>query len=99
MVYTSIAVMFFAAIYFKKSPFWKLLLTGFVISLVLGAIMVCTDWLNFVLTVPTEIRNGNYYKTEHYIATSSDWFPYVACCVSIVYFYAMSFLRMKETEA
>ena len=99
MIYTSIAVMFFAAIYFKKSPFWKLLLTGFVISLVLGAIMVGIDWLNVVMTVPAEIRNGNYFKTEHYITTSSNWFPYVASCVSIVYFYAMSFLRMRETEA
>ena len=99
MVYTSIAVMFFAAIYFKKSPFWKLLLTGFVISLVLGAIMACTDWLNVLMAVPAEIRNGNYVKVEHYVTTSSNWFPYVACCVAMVYFYAMSFLRMRETEA
>ena len=99
MVYTSIAVMFFAAIYFKKSPFWKLLLTGFVISLVLGAIVAGTDWLNVLMTVPAEIHNGNYYKVSHYISETSDWFPYVAGCVSIVYFYAMSFLRMRETEA
>ena len=99
ILFTSIAVMFFASIYFKKSPFWKLILVGFVVSIVLGAIMTGVDWLNFVLTVPAEIRNGNYYKTEHYITTSLDWFPYVVCCVTIVYFYAMSFLRMKETEA
>ena len=98
-VFASIATMFFASIYFKKNPIGKLILTGFVVTLALGAIMACTDWLNFVLTVPAEIRNGNYFKTEHYIATSSDWFPYVACGVSIVYFYAMSFLRMRETEA
>ena len=99
ILFTSIAVMFFASIYFKKSPFWKLILVGFVVSIVLGAIMAGVDWLNFVLTVPAEIRNGNYYKTEHYITTSLDWFPYVVCCVTIVYFYAMSFLRMRETEA
>lgn len=97
--FTSISTMFFAAIYFKKSPFWKLILTVFVISLVLGALMAGTEWLNTLAVVPAEIRNGNYYKTEHYITTSKDWFPYVACCVSIVYFYAMSFLRMRETEA
>ena len=99
ILFTSIAVMFFASIYFKKSPFWKLILVGFVVSIVLGAIMAGVDWLNFVLTVPAEIRNGNYFKTEHYITTSLDWFPYVVCCVTIVYFYAMSFLRMRETEA
>ena len=99
LFFASISIMFFAAIYFKKSPFWKLLLTGFVISLVFGAIMAGTEWLNILLTVPTEIRNGNYYKVEHYITTSKDWFPYVVCCVTIVYFYAMSFLRMRETEA
>jgi hypothetical protein len=99
LIYTSMAAMFFASIYFRKNPVAKMVLVGFVISLVLGAIMACTDWLNFVLTVPAEIRNGNYFKTEHYVTTSSNWFPYVASCVSIVYFYAMSFLRMKETEA
>ena len=99
MFFASISTMFFAAIYFKKSPFWKLMLTGFVVSLVLGALMAGTEWLNALAVVPAEIRNGNYYKTEHYIATSKEWFPYVACCMSIVYFYAMSFLRMRETEA
>jgi hypothetical protein len=99
ILFTSTAVMFFASIYFKKSPFWKLILTGFVVSMVLGAIMAGTEWLNIVLTVPAEIRNGNYYKTVNYVTTSSEWFPYVVGCVSIVYFYAMSFLRMKETEA
>ena len=61
--------------------------------------MAGTEWLNVVLTVPAEIRNGNYYKVEHNIVTSSNWFSYVAYSVSIVYFYAMSFLRMRETEA
>ena len=98
-LYVSIAVMFFAAIYFKKSPFWKLMLTGFILSLVFGTVMAGTEWLNVVMTVPAEIRNGNYYKVEHYITTSNDWFSYVVCCVTIVYFYAMSFLRMRETEA
>ena len=99
IIYSSIAAMFFAAIYFKKSPFWKLMLTGFIVTLVFGAIMAGTEWLNVLLTVPAEIRNGNYYKVEHSITTSNDWFPYVVCCVTIVYFYAMSFLRMRETEA
>ncbi len=99
MFFAGISIMFFAAIYFKKSPFWKLLLAGFVISLVFGAIMAGTEWLNVLLTVPAEIRNGHYYKVEHNIATSSDWFMYVAYSVTIVYFYVMSFLRMRETEA
>lgn len=99
LLYSSISAVFFAAIYFKKSPFWKLLLTGFVVSMVFGAIVIGVDWLNVVLTVPAEIRNGNFYKTEHYVATSDKWLPYVAYSVAIVYFYAMSFLRMRETEA
>lgn len=99
MFFAGISIMFFAAIYFKKSPFWKLLLAGFIISLVFGAIMAGTEWLNVLLAVPAEIRNGSYYKVEHNIVTSSNWFPYVAYSVTIVYFYAMSFLRMRETEA
>ena len=100
MFFASISTMFFAAIYFKKSPFWKLLLAGFVISLVFGTIMAGVEWLNVLLTVPAEIRNGHFYKVvEHNIVISSNWFPYVAYSVTIVYFYAMSFLRMRETEA
>lgn len=98
-LYAGIAAMFFAAIYFKKSPFWKMMLVGFIVSLVVSAIMFGTEWLNVLATVPAEIRNGNYYKTEHYLATSSDWFSYVTYSLVIVYFYAMSFLRMRETEA
>ena len=99
LLYASISAMFFAAIYFKKSPFWKLMLTGFVVSLVLGAIMFGVDWLNEAMTLPAEIRDGNYIKTEHHIGTSDNWLQYVVPSVSIVYFYAMSFLRMRETEA
>lgn len=99
MVYASISTMFFAAIYFKKSPFWKLLLTGFVVSMVAGAIMFGVEWLNVALTVPAEIRNGNYYKTVSNVTTTDKWLPYVVYSVTIVYFYAMSFLRMRETEA
>ena len=99
LFFSFIAVMFFASIYFKKNPFWKLVLTGVIVSIVLGVITAFTEWLNVVLTVPAEIRNGNYFKINTYVTKTSDWFPYVACGVSIVYFYAMSFLRMKETEA
>ena len=99
LLYTAISMMFFAAIYFRKSPFWKLLLVGFIATLVLGIIMTGTEWLNVRLTVPAAIRNGNYYRTEHHLVSSSDWFSYVFACVTIVYFYAMSFLRMRETEA
>jgi hypothetical protein len=97
--FSSLAVVFFASIYFKKNPFWKLVLTGVVVSLVLGAIAASTEWLNVVLTVPAEIRNGNYYKSIEHVSQSPGWFQYVACCVSMVYFYALSFLRMRETEA
>ena len=99
LFFSSIAVMFFASIYFKKNPFWKLVLTGVIVSMVLGAVTACTEWLNVVLTVPAEIRNGNYFKINTYVTKTSEWFPYVVGCVSIVYFYAMSFLRMRETEA
>lgn len=99
LLYTSIAATFFAAIYFRKSPFWKLLLTGFVISTVLGIVMSVTVWLNAKAVLPAGSFTRNFIKTESYIYTGNDWFPYVFCCIMIVYFYAMSFLRMRETEA
>ena len=61
--------------------------------------MTGTEWLNVVMTVPAEFRNGNYVKVEHSIVSSSNWTPYVTLSVITVYFYAMSFLRMRETEA
>lgn len=95
----AISVMFFAAIYFKRSPFWKLILTALIIFIVFGVLLFFTEWVNFISVVPEELRYGNFYKSEHYVTTSQDWFPYVVSCATIVYFYAMSFLRMRETEA
>ena len=94
-----VSVVFFGAIYFKKSPAWKIVLVSLAVSLILGAIVAGTEWLNVVTTVPAEIRNGNYIKVEHSISETSKWFPYVTLSVITVYFYAMSFLRMRETEA
>lgn len=96
---TMVSIIFFGSIYFKKSPAWKIVLVCLAVFLVLGAIMTGTEWLNVLMTVPAEIRNGNYIKVEHSIMSSSKWTPYVINIVITVYFYAMSFLRMKETEA
>ena len=95
-----ISVVFFGAIYFKKSPAWKIILVSFVIFLGIEAIMSATEFLNVVMTVPAEIRHGNYVMTESYVTSpSSKWFRYAVLCAITVYFYAMSFLRMRETEA
>ena len=96
---TMVSIIFFGSIYFKKSPAWKIVLVCLAVFLVLGAIMTGTEWLNVLMTVPAEIRNGNYIKVEHSIMSSSKWTPYVINIVITVYFYAMSFLRMRETEA
>ena len=94
-----VSVIFFGAIYFRKSPAWKIVLVSLAVFLVLGAIMAGTEWLNVVMTVPAEIRNGNYVRVEHSISENWEWSPYVTLCVITLYFYAMSFLRMRETEA
>lgn len=96
---TMVSFIFFGSIFFKKSPAWKIVLVCLAVFLVLGAIMTGTEWLNVLMTVPAEIRNGNYIKVEHSIMSSSKWTPYVINIVITVYFYAMSFLRMRETEA
>ena len=96
---TMVSIIFFGSIFFKKSPAWKIVLVCLAVFLVLGAIMTGTEWLNVLMTVPAEIRNGNYIKVEHSIMSSSKWTPYVINIVITVYFYAMSFLRMRETEA
>ncbi len=96
---TMVSIIFFGSIYFKKSPAWKIVLVCLAVFLVLEAIMTGTEWLNVLMTVPAEIRNGNYIKVEHSIMSSSKWTPYVINIVITVYFYAMSFLRMRETEA
>lgn len=99
LILTMVSIIFFGSIYFKKSPAWKIALVSVAVFLVLGAIMTGTEWLNVLMTVPAEIRNGNYFKVDHSISETSKWTPYVMYSVITVYFYAMSFLRMKETEA
>ena len=99
MLFLFIAISFFASIYFKKSPFWKMILTLFVISVVISIIMGVTEWLNALAVVPEEIRKGNYFMVEDTVVNSDSWLFYLKTGLGIVYFYAMSFLRMRETEA
>ena len=99
LLFLSIAISFFASVYFKKNPFWKMILTSFVISIVLSAIMGATEWLNALAVVPAEIRKGNYYMVKETVASDHNWLFYLETGLGIVYFYAMSFLRMRETEA
>lgn len=98
-IYYIISMVFFASIYFRRNAFWKLLLVGFIVSSVLSLVLIGTVWLNEISIIPKEFLSGGYYKTENYIAKANNWIPEVMLCVGIVYFYAMSFLRMRETEA
>jgi len=99
LLITMVSFIFFGSIYFKKSPAWKIVLVSLAVFIVLGAIMTGTEWLNVVMTVPAEIRNGYYVKIDNSISDTSKWTPYVIYGVITLYFYAMSFLRMRETEA
>jgi len=99
LLFVGIAIFFFGSIYFRKSPVWKVVLTGFIISTVFGLLMTGTVWLNELAVVPEAIRHGGYYRVEEFMTQPKEWVDYLIMAVAIVYCYALSFLRMRETEA
>ena len=103
MLYTALSAFFFGAIYFKKrsfgATFGVMVCLGFIMSIVMMltvqlnamAAFSTTSWLPYPL-FDASFDFGFSEKTGKVIS-------YTLTCLTIVYFYAMSFLRMRETEA
>ena len=102
-IYTMLSVFFFGSIYFRKrtplSTFGVGLLIGLIFSILFSLIL----WVNGMMLVPKGAAFHDYvwdFDISYSMSDkASDIFGYTLFSVAIVFFYALSFLRMKETEA
>ncbi|MBR6131722.1 MAG: hypothetical protein IKQ20_07675 [Bacteroidales bacterium] len=102
-IYTMLSVFFFGSIYFRKrttlSTFGVSLLIGLIFSILFSLIL----WVNGMMLVPKGAAFHDYVWSLDYSVDISEKVEetllYVLMGVMIVYFYALSFLRLRETEA
>ena len=74
------------------------------ISMVFSLLVTLTLWVNGLMLIPKDAAFHDYiWSFNSSIIPLSDTMEkamvYVGLSVSIIYFYVLSFLRMKETEA
>lgn len=99
--YLALSISFFACIYFRKNPLGKLFGVLILCFIVLMAVFAVTHKLNELAAVPREILNNSYIVTSTKNINFADLnrpVDIVLQSIGIVFFYALSFLRMKETE-
>ena len=103
LLYTTLSAFFFGAIYFKKRTFGA----TFGVMACLGIIGSIVMFLTIQLNAMASFSTTSWMPYPFFDVTFDFGFsettekviPYLLSFLTIVYFYAMSFLRMKETEA
>lgn len=94
--YVALSVMFFGNIYFKKKASWSTIGVVFLIFFVFNMLMLLILMLNVKLSTSLTFANVSYSFGINSIHNSIS---YILGSVGIIFFYVMSFLRMRETEA
>ncbi len=93
-----LSALFFGSIYFKKRTTLKTLACCVIIMLFFAILLFVVTWLNLWHIVDGQI--AFYHETgRSYALMSHHNFSIAVKAIAIVFFYALSFLRMKETEA
>lgn len=100
-IYAMLSVFFFGSIYFRRrttlSTFGVCLLIGIVWSMLVGLTM----WLNSLVFLPETsgyTYNWNFGHTD-IESRLAESVPYLFSIGVMIYCYALSFLRLRETEA
>lgn len=103
LIYTMLSVFFFGSIYFRKRTSISTIGVGLLIGLVFSILFSLILWVNGMLLVPKGTAFHEYIWSFDYSVDLSERMEevllYVVMGVMIVYFYALSFLRLRETEA
>ena len=101
-IYTITSIFFFGSVYFKKRSFGKIILWSLLIGLVFSLILIFVIWLN-LKSIGANSINNYLPLTKNDPAFFNEGFfksiSYLCQCIGIVYFYILSFFRLKETEA
>jgi len=105
-MYVFLSVFFFGSIFFRRKAFVKTILWTVLIGMAFAILLTFVAWLNMRSFVANSF-DGNinfmFPLTRHdpkIVGKGVSYGCYYCLeCVVIVYFYVLSFLRLKETEA
>lgn len=103
MIYATLSVFFFGSIYFRRRTTLSTIGVGLLISMVFSLLVSLTVWVNGITLIPKDAAFHDFAWTFSSKATLPDWITntvgYLILSANIIYFYVLSFLRLKETEA
>ncbi|MCR4857940.1 MAG: hypothetical protein K5890_07070 [Bacteroidales bacterium] len=102
MLFVTISVFFFGSIYFRKRTTLSTIGVGLLVVTLFFILLSLTMWVNGMTLIPEGANFHDYFWDFDFSYSmsdkASDILGYTLCSVAIVYFYTLSFLRMKETE-
>ena len=104
LIYAVLAVFFFGSVYFRKRTTLSTIGVSMLIGLAFILLLSLVVWVNGLILIPKDaafhdfIWNfsfANLRITDRMVKITAS----ILMGVAIVYFYALSFLRLRETEA
>lgn len=98
---TAISVFFFGSIYFRKKGFYKTAGIVSAVGMAFLSLFVLVLWLNLASTADLDFTNYSWEISMFYDVPSRlvELLYIIANIIFIIFFFGLSFLRMKETEA
>ncbi len=103
LMYGMLAVFFFGSVYFRKKTTLSTIGVSMLIGLIFTTLFSLVLWVNGIILIPKDAVFGDYRWSFNYPEDISERFLnalfYLFLAGEIIYFYALSFLRLKETEA
>lgn len=103
VLYVSLSIFFFGSIYFRRRTTLSTFGVGLLIITLFSVLFTLTMWVNGMTLIPKDAAFHDYMWDFSFSSSLSDTassiLAYSTMAVTIIFFYALSFLRMKETEA
>ena len=103
LIYATLSVFFFGSIYFRRRTTLSTIGVGMLIGMIFSVLVTLTIWLNGITLIPKGAAFHDYIWSFDSSISISDTMEniigYAGLSIIIIYFYALSFLRLKETEA
>lgn len=96
-LFLGMSIFFFGSIYFKKRSLVKTLGLVLIFFTFIVALMVFVVWVNAKLTLPQGLKNMHYSIVDHKGVGFPDSLVVINSLLTL-YFYALSFIRLRETE-
>lgn len=102
VLFAQLSMFFFGSIYFRRKTFLATLGVSLLIGTIFSTLVSLTLFVNGMLLIPKDASFNDYiwsFSSDSMSENSTMIFINVIMGLEMVFFYGLSFLRMKETEA